>query len=175
MKAVQFFGPMGKWKFSQAWILVVLCWVTVSVVWAQDVTLKSGTTTPGSPPPSQSPTAMQPAPVSKQSADYEDWTTPGLETSHLVAVPPLVGEKNEFEEFTRELLQVRWREGDPIDLYVIKPKGVTKPPTILYLYGHPADSDRFQNDDFCNLLVKGGFAAVGLLRHCPGTAFMSVP
>ncbi len=78
-------------------------------------------------------------------------------------------------EFTRELLQVQWRAADAIDLYVIRPKGVEEPPVILFLYGHPADSDKFQNDDFCNLLVKGGFAAVGFAPALSGHRFHERP
>ena len=110
-----------------------------------------------------------------QPADYEDWTSPDLETSHLLAVPPLVGEKDDMPDFTRELLQVQWRAADAIDLYVIRPKGVEEPPVILFLYGHPADSDKFQNDDFCNLLVKGGFAAVGFAPALSGHRFHERP
>ena len=110
-----------------------------------------------------------------QDANYEDWTSPGLETSHLVAIPPLVGQVDDLTGFTRDLLQVRWRAADAIDLYVIRPKGVEKPPVVLYLYGHPADSDRFQNDDFCNLLVKGGFAAVGFAPALSGHRFHDRP
>ena len=107
--------------------------------------------------------------------DYEDWTSPALDTSHLVAAAPLVGEKDDLADFTRELVQVQWRSGDPIDLYVIRPKGIEKPPVILYVYGHPGESDRFQNDDFCRLLVKGGFAAAGFVPALSGHRFHDRP
>ena len=58
---------------------------------------------------------------------------------------------------------------------MIRPKGVEEPPVILFLYGHPADSDKFQNDDFCNLLVKGGFAAVGFAPALSGHRFHERP
>jgi len=110
-----------------------------------------------------------------QAADYEDWKNPSLEASHLVAVRPLVGEKDDLADFTRELLQVQWRAADSIDLYVIKPKGVEKPPVILYLYGHPEDTDRFQSDELCKLLVKGGYAALGFIPALSGHRYHDRP
>jgi len=70
----------------------------------------------------------------------EDWTTPSLIRSNLQPVRPL-DIKDEGDGYTIELLQVQWRWGDPLDLYVIKPIGVKNPPVILNLYGYPADTD----------------------------------
>ena len=72
----------------------------------------------------------------------EDWTTPALTTSNLKPAPPLTGYINDNPGYMVELLQVQWRFGDPLDLYVMKPKGIKNPPVILYLYGFPADTDR---------------------------------
>jgi hypothetical protein len=143
---------------------------------AQDASSKGTlTAAPAAASASSSDRSVAEVSAPKQAADYEDWTTPSLETSHLVAVPALLGEKNDFGDFTRELLQVQWREGDPIDLYVIKPKGAVKPPVILYLYGHPDDTDRFKDDEFCKVLVKGGFAAVGFVPALSGHRFHDRP
>src|SRR5579864_9320646 len=73
--------------------------------------------------------------------NLEDWSSLSLANSELIPERPLLGERDDNPQFTRELLQVQWRQGDPIDLYVIKPKGVTKPPTILYLYSYPSETD----------------------------------
>ena len=78
------------------------------------------------------------------------WTSPALTGSHLMPVRPLEF-INDYPGYTVELLQVQWRSGDPIDLYVMKPKGVKKPPVILYLYGYPTDTDIFRNDATRNL------------------------
>src|SRR5882762_8150755 len=75
----------------------------------------------------------------------ESWTSPALTNSNLRPTPPLAAYVNDYPGYTVELLQVQWRFGDPIDLYVMKPKGVKKPPVILYLYGYPADTDRFKS------------------------------
>jgi hypothetical protein len=93
----------------------------------------------------------------------EDWTTPSLSKSNLEAAQPLVGYINQYSDYTVELLQVQWRFGDPLDLYVMKPKGVKNPPVILYLYGYPASTDRFKQERFQVGATKHGFAAVGFV------------
>jgi hypothetical protein len=90
----------------------------------------------------------------------EDWSSPALTSSHLRAARPLVGYINDYPGYTVELLQVEWRYGDPLDLYVMKPKGVKKPPVIVYLYSFPEDTDRFKDEEFQRAATKDGFAAV---------------
>ena len=104
----------------------------------------------------------------------EDWTSPALTGSRLKAVPP-VGFLDEHPGYTLELLQLQWRWGDPIDLYVIKPKGVKKPPVILHLYGYPADTDPYKNDVFQKALTKDGFAAVGFVSALTGHRYHDRP
>jgi pimeloyl-ACP methyl ester carboxylesterase len=77
--------------------------------------------------------------------------------------------------FTRELIQLQWRASDPIDLYVIRPKGTVKPPVVLFLYGYPTDSDKFRNDAFCQNVVKHGFAAVGFVSALTGHRYHDRP
>jgi len=74
-----------------------------------------------------------------------------------------------------ELLQVQWRSGDPIDLYVMKPKRVKKPPVILYLYGYPTDTEIFQRDAYEDLVTKNGFAAVGFVSALTGHRYHDRP
>jgi hypothetical protein len=105
----------------------------------------------------------------------EDWTSPFLVTSHLIATPPVIGYINDNSTYTVELLQVQWRFGDPIDLYVMKPKGVKKPPVILYLYGYPADTDRFKNPVFQRAVTKDGLAAVGFVSALTGHRYHDRP
>jgi hypothetical protein len=93
----------------------------------------------------------------------ESWTEltmakSGLDSSELDAV---VIDKVGTPEFTRELVRVKWRIDDPIDLYVVLPHGITKPPVILYLYDYTADTDRFRDVGWCKRVTQGGFAAVG--------------
>lgn len=79
--------------------------------------------------------------------------------------------KYETPDCTRELLHVEWRLVDPIDLYVIKPKGVTKPPVVLYLYDYRWDTNRFRSDIWCKQAVQGGVAAIGFVSALSGQRF----
>jgi len=108
-------------------------------------------------------------------ATKEDWTSPSRVNSNLRAVPPLIGYVNDYPGRTVELLQMQWRFGDPIDLYVMKPKGVKKPPVILYLYGYPADTERFKDEDFQKAVTKDGFAAVGFVSALTGHRYHDRP
>jgi hypothetical protein len=105
----------------------------------------------------------------------EDWTSPALDKSQLKTVPPLSSFTADNPKYTVELLQVQWRWGDPIDLYVIKPKGVKNPPVILYLYGYPTDTDIFKNDDYEAIVTKDGFAAVGFVSALTGHRYHDRP
>jgi len=105
----------------------------------------------------------------------EDWTTPSLSTSSLHPVSPVFGYINDNDSCTVDFLQLQWRFGDPLDLYVIKPKGVKKPPVILYLYGYPAGTDRFKDESFQNTVTKDGFAAVGFVSALTGHRYHDRP
>jgi hypothetical protein len=105
----------------------------------------------------------------------EDWTSPALGNSNLNPVTPLVGYTNDYEGYTVQLLQLQWRWGDPLDLYVMKPKGVSRTPVILYLYGYPAGTDRFKNETFQKAVTKDGFAAVGFVSALTGHRYHDRP
>jgi dienelactone hydrolase len=106
----------------------------------------------------------------------EDWTTPALSSSHLMSAPPLGGFVDDTHAgYTVQLLQLQWRWGDPLDLYVIKPKGVKNPPVILNLYGYPADTEAYKNAIFQNALAKDGFAAVGFVSALTGHRYHDRP
>lgn len=107
--------------------------------------------------------------------DGEDWRNLSLSTSHLREAEPLLGERDLKATFTRELYQVKWRGGDPIDLYVIRPNNVARPPAVLYLYGYPSETDRFRNDDYCERVTHGGFAAIGFVSALTGHRYHTRP
>lgn len=88
---------------------------------------------------------------------------------------PLAGFATDESRYTVELLQLQWRPGDPIDLYVMKPKGIKKPPVILYLYGYPTDTDVFRNDAYEDLVTRDGFAAVGFVSALTGHRYHDRP
>jgi hypothetical protein len=83
--------------------------------------------------------------------------------------------KGDFPEYSRELVRLEWRAGDPIDASVIKPAGVKNPPVILYLYSFPSTSHRFAEPEFCKFLVRNGFAAVGFVSALTGERFHERP
>ena len=120
-----------------------------------------------------SPPVAQPTDTRFQGVQ-EDWTSPALTGSHLLPVRPLEF-INDYPGYTQELLQVQWRSGDPIDLYVMKPKGVKKPPVILYLYGYPTDTDIFKRDDYQELVTRNGVAAVGFVSALTGHRYHDRP
>jgi len=106
----------------------------------------------------------------------EDWTTPSLSGTSLVMADPIVGEvDNSDPAFSQELVRVQWRPGDPIDLYIMKPAGVKKPPVILYLYSYPFETDRYLRTDLCRFLTKDGFAAVGFASALTGPRYNNRP
>jgi hypothetical protein len=105
----------------------------------------------------------------------EDWNSPALTGSSLRPASPVTGYVSDNDTYTVELLQVQWRWGDPLDLYVMKPKGVAKPPVILYLYGYPTDTDQFKSEDFQRAVTKNGFAAVGFVSALTGHRYHDRP
>lgn len=106
----------------------------------------------------------------------EDWTTPALSSSHLLPVAPLGGFVDDAHPgYTVQLLQLQWRFGDPLDLYVIKPTGVKNPPVILNLFGYPADTEPYRNETFQQALTKDGFAAVGFVSALTGHRYHDRP
>ena len=53
------------------------------------------------------------------------------------------------------------RPGDPIDLYVIRPLGVEKPPVGVFLLNYNFDSKIFEADYWCSQAKQNGLAIVG--------------
>jgi hypothetical protein len=101
----------------------------------------------------------------------EDYSSLSLAGSELVAMPPFPGGHEENKDFIRELYQVQWRSQDPIDLFVIRPAGVKKPPVVLYLFSFPSDTRRYYSADYCRQLVRNGAAAVGFVSALTGDRF----
>jgi hypothetical protein len=105
----------------------------------------------------------------------EDWTTPLLSKSHLQPVLPLVAFNDEQPKYSVELVRVQWRRADPIDLWIMKPAGIKKPPVILYLYGYPTDTDTFRNPKTQEFLTRDGVAAVGFISALTGGRYHNRP
>lgn len=112
---------------------------------------------------------------SRSAGDNEHWNVLPLAANHLRASIPLLGEKDIQPEFTRELYQVQWRRDDPIDLYIVRPAKVAKPPVALLLYGYPSTTDRFLDDAYCRSIVSRGFAAIGFVSALTGHRYHDRP
>ncbi len=102
-------------------------------------------------------------------------TPPATVLNDLKIHEALLGERDVYPTFTREMIQLTWRAGDPINLFLLLPKGQAKPPVILYLYSFPTDTDRFMNDDFCKFLTQGGVAAAGFVSALTGQRYHNRP
>jgi acetyl esterase/lipase len=117
------------------------------------------------------PKTMQPLYESVQ----EDWSSLEVGVSNLEPMPPIVGEVDEEDTFTRLLVAVKWRLGDAIDLWIILPKGIKKPPAVLYLYNTDQDTARFRDNRWCDRVTSGGVAAVGFVSALSGPRFHDRP
>lgn len=111
--------------------------------------------------------------LSTMTPHTEDWTTISLATSGLplsaTGAAPL--SKIEQPACTRELLRLEWRDGDPIEIYVIRPRGADKPPVTLYLFNYTSDIDVFRADNWCKQVAQDGVAVVGFVSALAGQRF----
>ena len=125
---------------------------------------------------STNPPAKQTVPDKLPPSIYGDENLHSLAVSdsNMHAAAPIAGEKVEFPEFTRELLQVQWRANDPIDLYIIKPHGV-EAASCIYLYGYPSETDRFRDNEYCKRIVFNGYAAIGFVPALTGQRYHDRP
>lgn len=108
-------------------------------------------------------------------SSVEHWDKLSLRDNDLHSDPPILGQTDAFPGFTRELLRMQWRDGDPIDLYIVRPVGISKPPVILYLYGYPGEAIRFLNSNLCKTVTKNGFAAVSFSSMLTGQRYHDLP
>jgi len=154
--------------------LIIFATLATAPLLAQTAPSKTATTnveTQSALPPALAPAGN----VSTQRENSENWSALPLAESGLpveFSGAVLLG-RYETPQFTRELLQAEWRLGDPIDLYVVRPHGVTNPPVILYLYNYTSDTDRFRDDGWCKRATENGFAAVGFVSALSGQRFHS--
>ena len=105
----------------------------------------------------------------------EDFSTASLATSHLLAGPPELVERDEEPTYISEWVTVSWRPDDPIYLYVVRPAKIKNPPVVIYLYDYPSETDVFQDDDWCRRATVGGYAAVGFVPALTGHRYHGRP
>jgi hypothetical protein len=101
--------------------------------------------------------------------------SPSLSKGELAPQTPIPAEVADKGSYTLQMVRVQWRWADPIDLFISKPKGVQKPPVILYLYSFNANTDRFRDDGLQKLVTKDGYAAVGFLSALTGQRYHDRP
>jgi len=125
----------------------------------------------------QAPLTSHPPENNSGSTAKEDWTVLSLGQGGINTHDNsgIVFGKSEQPGFTSESIRVEWRSGDPIDLYVVRPVGVAKPPVILYLYDYVSDTDRFRNEAWCQRVTEHGFAAVGFVSALTGHRYHGRP
>jgi X-Pro dipeptidyl-peptidase (S15 family) len=105
----------------------------------------------------------------------ENWTELSVAKLGMNAEPSLSAGEVDFKDFTRELVRLQWRSDDPVDIYIVRPRGVQKPPVILYLYNYLADSKRFTDEQWCRTATESGFAAVGFVSALSGERYHGRP
>jgi hypothetical protein len=93
----------------------------------------------------------------------ENWGALGDLKTGLQPPASDVVQRDEQPDFVREVIRVEWRLGDPIDLWIIRPKVTGKVPVVLYLYNYTDANDRFRNNSWCKRASADEFVAVGFV------------
>ena len=151
-----------KYRLQHLAVLVLLiAFARLEVGWAQDITKEK--------------ISEHNKPAANHGGTVEDWSSLSLAGSELVPQRPIPGDKADLPGFKRELVRVQWRVGDPIDLYIVRPKYVPKPRVVLYLYSYPSETARFRDNDYCTRLTSGGVAAVGFVSALTGQRYSMRP
>lgn len=138
-------------------LLIVVAATPLSAYAQQDPA--SNTKTPKTQPGNTSQPGNINLPVST-----ENWGSPSDIKTGLDPRPPVRYQSDDETEFVRELYRMQWRETDPIDVWVIRPKVAgkvpQKVPVILYLYSYADTDERFRDNDWCKRATADGYAAV---------------
>lgn len=167
-------GPTTRARRSRSLILCVSICAALSS--ATCAAARASAAKPGHDAPAATAPDNAPTRIGAARAGKEDWSTPSLATSHLSEIaPPLVVDKSEFADYTREMVHVQWRTFDPIYLYVAIPKNVPKPGLVLFLYSFPQTAKRFTDNEFCRIAVRNGMAAVGFESAMTGERYRNRP
>lgn len=117
----------------------------------------------------------QPDSATVSGSSQEQFSSASMASSSLHADPPVLVDTEEESAYVSEWITVQWRPNDPIYLFVIRPRGVTKPPAVIYLYDYPQETDTFRDDDWCQRATAGGYAAVGFVPALTGHRYHSRP
>jgi acetyl esterase/lipase len=97
----------------------------------------------------------------------ENWSVPGDLKTGLEPMRAAPVQTDEQPEFIRELIRLQWRTGDPVDVWLIRPKVAgkipEKLPVILYLYSYDDTGERFRDNGWCKRATADGYAALGFV------------
>jgi hypothetical protein len=105
----------------------------------------------------------------------ENWKALDDIKSGLQPRPPFEVSSDEEPKFVRQLVRVQWRTGDPIDLWIMRPKLPGKVHVVLYLYSYPADPSQFRDNGWGERATADGFAAVGFVSALTGQRYFARP
>ena len=106
----------------------------------------------------------EPVPILKEARFKENWNTIALKDSGLPmeSAETIVLNKVDLPEgCTRELMHMQWRPSDPIDVYIIRPNRMEKPPVGLFLLNYTFDTAVFRNSYWCNQAKQNRLAIIG--------------
>jgi hypothetical protein len=112
---------------------------------------------------------------SPSSSGAEDFSAASLASNALHSEPPELIERDQEPDYISEWVTLSWRPADPIYLYVVRPAKVAKPPVVIYLYDYPAETDIFRDNDWCQRVTAGGYAAVGFVPALNGQRYHDRP
>jgi pimeloyl-ACP methyl ester carboxylesterase len=118
------------------------------------------------------------SPVSAKSpaSPTEDWSRLPVDRNLMpLLVAGVSLGTTETASYTQELIRLQWRLSDPVDIWLVKPKGVEKPRVAIYLYSFPSDVDRFRDGSWCLAATQNGLAAVGMISALTGERFRARP
>jgi len=135
--------------------------------------LPAQTGSPAAQSSQAAPETQPPVTLSTKTPGNEDWTTIHLAKSGLPldATGGFLINKVELQGCTRELLRLKWRPNDPIDLYVIRPHRSEKLPVVLFMYNYTFDTDVFREERWCERATQNGFAVAGFVSALSGQRF----
>jgi len=148
--------------------LALLSLALLTMLAGSAVAQETPSTAPAKPPLKKKSAAKT---TKAKSFEYnEDFTVLPISKNSMKTDMAIVGEVDDKPglPYIRERVHLEWRPGDPIDVYILKPRNLQNPPVILYLYSYPQDTDRFKTDHWGAYATDNGFAAVGFVSALTG-------
>jgi hypothetical protein len=119
--------------------------------------------------------SAQPLAPQTKTLETEPFDKLSIQGIPFQTVASVAGESDKHDGYTRELVRVQWRAGDPVDLYIVKPVGASVVPVTLFLYSWPSGTDRFYDDAWCRTVTQRGIAAVGFASALTGGRYHDRP